>query len=68
MQNALGDLEKAGVLREVTGQRRNRTWVARGIMRVLMGLPPEVLPDTEQGEMSLPPTPSLPLCPLAQGP
>jgi Fic family protein len=41
-QNALGDLEQAGILHEATGQRRNRTWVARGIIRVLMGLPPEV--------------------------
>jgi Fic family protein len=42
-QNALGDLEKAGILSEVTGHRRNRAWAARGVLRVLMGLPPEGL-------------------------
>jgi Fic family protein len=49
-QNALEDLERAGILHEVTGQRRNRAWVARGITRILMGLQPQVSPETEKQE------------------
>lgn len=36
-QNAIRDLEQAGLLREVTGQRRNRVWIAPEIMRILTG-------------------------------
>jgi Fic family protein len=36
-QNALGDLQRAGILHEITGQRRNRAWAAREIMQMLKG-------------------------------
>jgi cell filamentation protein, protein adenylyltransferase len=40
-QEALGDLRKAGILHEITGQRRNRTWIAREIIQILMGRLPQ---------------------------
>jgi Fic family protein len=51
-QEALGDLQKAGILHEITGQRRNRTWIAREIIQILTGrLPqqaePEGMPEGE---------------------
>jgi len=36
-QKAIHDLEQAGVLREITGQRRSRIWVAPEIMEILTG-------------------------------
>jgi Fic family protein len=41
-QKAIHDLEQAGILREITGQRRSRIWVAPEIMEILTGRrPPE---------------------------
>jgi Fic family protein len=34
-QKAIQDLEQVGVLREITGQRRSRVWVAPEIMEIL---------------------------------
>lgn len=36
-QKTIDDLEKSGILKEVTGQRRNRTWIASGILQILNG-------------------------------
>ena len=36
-QKAIHDLEQAGVLREITGQRRSRIWIAPEIMEILTG-------------------------------
>ena len=36
-QNAISDLEGAGILREVTQKRRNRVWMAHEILDVLTG-------------------------------
>ncbi len=36
-QNAINHLERLGILREVTGQRRYRAWVAETIMDILIG-------------------------------
>lgn len=36
-QNAIDQLERLGILREVTGKRRNRAWVAETIMDILTG-------------------------------
>lgn len=36
-QNGIDDLVATGVLREVTGQRRNRAWLADGILAVISG-------------------------------
>ena len=45
-QQALMDLQKAGILHEITGQRRNRAWVAREIIDGLRGRPPSAGRDT----------------------
>jgi hypothetical protein len=39
-QKAIHDLEQVGILREITGQRRSRVWVAPEIMEVLTGRRP----------------------------
>jgi Fic family protein len=39
-QKAIHDLEQADILREITGQRRSRIWVAREIMAILTGRRP----------------------------
>ena len=36
-QGAIDDLVGIGVLREITGQRRNRTWLADGILSAIVG-------------------------------
>ncbi len=36
-QGAIDDLVGIGVLREITGQRRNRAWMADGILAVISG-------------------------------
>jgi Fic family protein len=38
-QGAIDDLVEIGVLREVTGQRRNRAWMADGILAAIAGQP-----------------------------
>jgi Fic family protein len=37
-QGAIDDLDGIGVLREVTGQRRNRAWLADGILAAISGV------------------------------
>ena len=39
-QGAIDDLVGIGVLREITGQRRNRAWLADGILAVISGTEP----------------------------
>jgi len=36
-QKAILDLEQTGILRESTGQRRSRIWIAPEIMEILAG-------------------------------
>ena len=36
-QKAIDSLEENGILSETTGKRRNRTWIAKGILKVMNG-------------------------------